>query len=190
MRALRSILLATATLVCAPVMALTFSASPAGTGPYKAWNKYTTPDPATAFVATGNVPGAALPINTVSYLAVLSGGEATVSTGGANAFGFLWGSPDAENLVTFATSSGIETFSGLDLGHLVHFPATSNRDYAYVLWAYGTAGQTIESVTFTSPVNASLHAFEVAAVPEPTTTVLMLGALGWMAGTARRRTRC
>jgi len=189
MKLLRNIVAAATAFAAVPAFALNFIAAPIGSGPYTAWDAFTTPDASTTFVSDRTVYGAKLPVNAITFLAVLAGGQATVSAWGASSFGFEWGTPDNDNLVTYHTSTGDVAFSGLQLYQLAHFPPpAANDDVAFAFWAFGDPGQTIDSVTFgfTGP---TLHGFEVAAIPEPATTALMLAGLGVLGLGARRRRR-
>jgi hypothetical protein len=122
-------------------------------------------------------------LNPGTFLVVNPTGEATINLGGASSFSFLWGSPDATNAISIATSSGVYNFTGLGL-----LGSTANSANANTQWSTFTAatGETLTSMKLTT----NQIAFEVAVanpVPEPETYALMLGGLGALAFVARRR---
>ncbi len=102
-------------------------------------------------------------------------------------FGFLWGSPDTYNTVSFYDGS---LLLGSFNGSVIQ-PPTANGDQTYARYfnAYAGAGEEITSVTFTSGSNAfetDNNAF-VSAVPEPETYAMLLAGLGPIAFAIRRR---
>jgi hypothetical protein len=107
---------------------------------------------------------------------------------GISYFGFLWGSPDAYNSVSFYSG---DTLLGRFDGSLVLVPPNGNQAFsAYANVATGP-GQWITKVRFDSSVNAfetDNHAF-VPAVPEPETYALMAAGLGLLMLAAWRRER-
>ncbi len=140
---------------------------------------FTTSTPALAMEVTGSVPNFYLqPMGSSgTYLEVATGGSATIDLGGATSFSFLWGSPDASNMINI---DGVNfTGSGL-LG------ATANSSNANTQWVTVTDETGMTSFTITT----GQIAFEMAVaapVPEPETYALMLAGLGAMAFVARRR---
>lgn len=102
-------------------------------------------------------------------------------------FGFLWGSPDTYNTVSYYDGTQLlGSFNGS-----VIQPPTANGDQSYSKYfnAYAGAGEVITSVTFTSGSNAfetDNDAF-VSAIPEPETYALLLAGLGPLAFAIRRR---
>jgi hypothetical protein len=140
---------------------------------------FSTPTPALAYVTSGSVPNVNLqPLgSTGTYLAVATGGEATIDLGGATSFSFLWGSPDATNKITI---DGVD-FTGLGL-----LGGTANSSNVNTKWVTVTDESGMSSFKITT----GQIAFEMAVaapVPEPETYALMLAGLGAMAFVARRR---
>jgi len=101
-------------------------------------------------------------------------------------FGFLWGSPDAYNKVTFFSGG---TQLGSYTGQDAWLPANGNQSVSKYFNVYTNGGPYITSVVFTSGGNAfetDNHSF-ITAVPEPETYAMMLAGLGLMGFIARRR---
>ncbi len=104
----------------------------------------------------------------------------------ASYFGFLWGSPDTYNYVSFYNGSQL---LGSYNGSAIKVPANGDQTYARYFNAYAGAGEVITSVVFTSSTNAfetDNHAF-VSAIPEPETYAMLLAGLGLLSVHARRR---
>lgn len=100
--------------------------------------------------------------------------------------GFLWGSPDNYNTVSFYNG---DTLLGSFTG-----PAPGNGDQSASSYfnAYAGAGEQITSVKFASTLNAletDNFAYSVTAVPEPESYAMMLAGLGLMGAIARRRSQ-
>lgn len=104
-------------------------------------------------------------------------------------FGFLWGSVDDYNTITFYTPTKTYAFTGQDIANLnvPGFPANGNQSISGFLNAYDDVGFT--KITFTSTSNAfetDNHAY-ITAVPEPESYAMMLAGLGLMGFVAKRR---
>ena len=135
---------------------------------------------------------AARPVgSTDNYLSVgnsgTSSGPTTLTfTKGLSYFGFLWGSPDAYNQVTFWNGN---TQLGSYNGSAVLAPPNGNQSFSSFFNVSTLGNDVITKVTFASSGMAfetDNHAF-VTAVPEPETYAMMLAGLGLMASIARRR---
>ena len=140
-----------------------------------AWNsEYTSPTfDSGAYLAVGD----ASPTSTVTF----------GSGRGASYFGFYLGTPDSYNSVTFNGSDGSSvTFDGA----LLSAYSASTTGGAYYLGVFSTAGTNFTSIVFQSNGNSmetDNHAFVLAPVPEPETYAMLLGGLGLIGFTARRR---
>jgi hypothetical protein len=115
-------------------------------------------------------------------------GVVTLAGDGVKYYGFLWGSSDAYNGVTFSLSNGQDvTISGSQV------PAgqgwnTVSRFFNF----FADENETIMRVSFASDQNAfetDNHAYSVTAVPEVETYAMMLAGLGLMGTIARRRNK-
>lgn len=169
--------------------ALSFGQSIAGAGVYVAPD-FSTSSPTLAYVATDSVTNIRLaPLGASgSYLALSNGGMATVDLGGASSFSFLWGSPDVYNLFTVLTSTGTESFGGLDLQSLFGVSANGDNAGTRLFSIAGAPGQTLTSITFASEGNA----FELAVaapVPEPDKYAMLLAGLAIVLFVGRRLSR-
>jgi hypothetical protein len=101
---------------------------------------------------------------------------------GVQYFGFLWGSPDGYNHVSYYDGDALlGTFDG----SAILVPPNGDQTFSAYLNAFAEPGETITRVTFVSTNNAfetDNHAF-VSAVPEPAALALLgiaFGALGLM----------
>ena len=150
---------------------------------------FSTATPTLASVESDSVLNLRLaPLGSVSsFLVVGPNGSATIDLGGVSSFSFLWGSPDLFNSLSIATSTGIETFSGLDFQSMFGLAANGSNANTRVFSIFAGAGQLLDGVTFDS----SGIAFELAVVSplaEPQAHALMLAGLliviylGWRAG--------
>lgn len=108
-------------------------------------------------------------------------------TSGVQYFGFLWGSPDAYNHVSFF--NGNELLGKFD-GSAILIPPNGDQTFSAYFNAFAGPGQSISKIVFTSTNNAfetDNHAF-ISAVPEPSTVALLGAALGaFVIGRRRKR---
>jgi hypothetical protein len=107
---------------------------------------------------------------------------------GVSYFGFLWGSPDAYNTVSFFDGDNL---LGSFTGAAILIPPNGDQSYSRYFNAFAGAGELITRVTFSSGQNAfetDNHAF-ATPVPEPETYAMMLAGLGLLAFTRTRRRR-
>jgi hypothetical protein len=105
---------------------------------------------------------------------------------GLSYFGFLWGSPDAYNTVSFYDGS---TLLGSFNGSAILAPPDGDQRYSRYFNVFAGQNEAITSVKFESTSNAfetDNHAF-VAAIPEPEIYAMMLAGLGLMGFVAGRR---
>jgi hypothetical protein len=178
MNFLKSLFTVAALVATVGANAQSFSFSAPVDGDYAA-PIFTTATPALAMEVTGSVPNLYLqPMGSSgTYLAVSTGGSATIDLGGATSFSFLWGSPDQTNKITI---DGVD-FTGLGL-----LGGTANSSNVNTKWVTVTDESGMSSFKITT----GQIAFEMAVaapVPEPETYALMLAGLGAMAFVARRR---
>ncbi len=137
---------------------------------------------------------AARPVGAVDNYYSLGDSGVQVGTGsvtftsGLSYFGFLWGSPDGYNTVTFW--NGNTQLASFD-GSIVKQPADGNQSYARYFNVFTQGAEQITRVTFASNGNAfetDNHAF-ITAVPEPETYAMLLAGLGLMGVVARRKNK-
>jgi hypothetical protein len=135
---------------------------------------------------------AARPVGAIdNYLSVgnsgtSSGPSSLTFSQGLSYFGFLWGSPDAYNTVTFWNGS---TQLGSFDGSAVLTPPNGDQSFSSFFNVSATGGDLITKVTFASngmAFETDNHAF-VTAVPEAETYAMMLAGLGLMGAVVRRR---
>jgi len=118
-------------------------------------------------------------------------GKVTFSTA-VKYYGFLWGSPDTYNNVTFSilnTASNVASVVTVN-GAASPMPGNGNQAFSAYLNFFAGADETITGVSFASSGNAletDNHSFSVTAVPEPETYAMMLAGLGLMGAIVRRR---
>jgi hypothetical protein len=118
-------------------------------------------------------------------------GQVTFSTA-VKYYGFLWGSPDSYNDVTFSlVDTGTKHTSQVTVnGAIKPLPGDGNQAFSAYLNFYAGANENITGVRFASSSNAletDNHSFSVSAVPEPKTYAMLLAGLGVMGAIARRR---
>lgn len=150
-------------------------------------------------IVSGNSSGvyAAPPGDLSHYLTVGPSTPATATFGGAGAsyFGFLLGSPDAYNSISFTDSKGlVTTLTGSQLvtGTIPPINADGNQGNQLYFNVWSSAGTTFKSVTFNSTsyaMETDNHSFILAAVPEPETYAMLLAGLGLVGFAARRRAK-
>ncbi len=120
-----------------------------------------------------------------SPLAQTGPGEVQFSSG-LKYFGFLWGSPDTYNTVSYFNGS---TLLGSFNGTAAYGPSNGDQSIGRYFNAFAGAGEQITRITFSSTTNAfetDNHAY-IAAIPEPETYAMLLAGLGLMGFVARRR---
>lgn len=135
---------------------------------------------------------AARPVgSTGNFLSVGNSGNSSGPTTltfaqGLSYFGFLWGSPDAYNQVTFWNGN---TKLGSFNGSAVLAPPNGNQSFSSYFNVSATGGDVITKITFASSgmaFESDNHAF-VTAVPEVQTYAMMVAGLGLMGAIVRRR---
>ncbi|MBC7917157.1 MAG: PEP-CTERM sorting domain-containing protein [Rhodoferax sp.] len=108
-------------------------------------------------------------------------------TAGLSYFGFLWGSPDTYNTVSFYNGA---TLLGSVLGTAVLPPGSGDQSASTYFNFFAGPNEQITRVTFSSNQNAfetDNMAFIAAPVPEPETYAMLLGGLGLISLVLRRR---
>jgi len=107
---------------------------------------------------------------------------------GVGYFGFLWGSPDAYNKLSFY--DGNQLLGTFD-GSAVLVPPNGNQAFSKYFNILAGPGEKITKIIFASATNAfetDNHAF-VSSVPEPEIYAMMAAGLGLVSFVARRRSR-
>jgi len=105
---------------------------------------------------------------------------------GLSYFGFLWGSPDTYNTVSFYNGN---TLLGSFNGSAVLNPANGNQAVGKYFNAFAGIGEQITHVKFASTGNAfetDNHSY-VSAVPEPETYAMLMAGLGLLGFMAKRK---
>jgi hypothetical protein len=105
---------------------------------------------------------------------------------GLSYFGFLWGSPDTYNTVSFFNGN---THLGSFTGSAVLNPANGNQSVGKYFNAFAGVNERITRVTFASTTNAfetDNHSF-ISAVPEPETYAMFMAGLGLLGFMAKRK---
>ena len=101
-------------------------------------------------------------------------------------FGFLWGSPDSYNTVSFYDGSQLLASYN---GSAIKVPPNGDQTYARFFNVFADQGEQFTKVVFGSTSNAfetDNHAI-VSAVPEPETYAMLLAGLGLLGWHSRRR---
>lgn len=145
-----------------------------------------------AVYTSGSPNVAAEPVGTTgSFLAAgpdSGGGAAAVLTfvNPVTSLGFLWGSPDTYNSLTFTTNTGAtKNFQGF------YAPGTGDQNLSAYFTFTADPGQLIKSVSFSNVPSQNafeVSNFSVSAAPEPATWGMMIIGFG-AAGIAMRRSR-
>lgn len=127
------------------------------------------------------------PGTTSNYLAIQSGGSATLTTPVAlNRLSVYIGSPDSFNSIRFIGLNGYDvTLTGAELAA----GAFNGNQSVGRRMTYNFGGDQVTQVIFSSAENSfELDNIAVSAVPEPATWAMMIAGFG-MAGAALRRRR-
>ena len=146
------------------------------------------------------LPDAAIPYNATPVITTVgtwlaagptntnNGGGDAVLTLGASTTGvsFLWGSPDTYNSFVLATNVAEYSFGPSVFGPSVLL--NGDRNAAYYVNFTTSGGETISSLSFSSPGTNAIEIANVAVVPEPEAYGLALAGLSIVGfAMARRR---
>jgi len=118
-------------------------------------------------------------------------GTVTLSTP-VKYYGFLWGSSDIYNTVTFSVFNTLLGSTSYSLTGLDVPSGTGDQSISRYLNVFAGNDETITGISFSSTGNAfetDNHAYSVTAVPEVETYAMMLAGLGLMGTIARRRNK-
>ena len=114
------------------------------------------------------------------------GGDATLNLGaGTTGVSFLWGSPDTYNSFVLATNLAEYYVGPGAFGSSVLL--NGDRNAAYYVNFTTSAGETITSLSFSSPGTNAIEIANVAVVPEPGAYGLALAGLGVVGFAMTRR---
>ncbi len=178
------------TTIGAPDFMQTFGSGAANSTPFVAGPGETVSG--TVNLYNGDVSGEAVgPVNkTDNFLSILNGSYEISFAGGKRAITFLIGGLDAYNTVVlnFVGGGPSQTLNGRQIIGLSNVGAPDNSgESGLVRYDFAPSGPALSSIVFSS----SQAAFEIddiaAAVPEPSTWLMMILGFGLVGGALRRR---
>ena len=178
------------TTIGAPDFSQTFGAGAANGTPFVAGAGETVTG--TVNLYNGDVSGQAVgPVNkTDNFLSILNGSYEISFSGGKRAITFLIGGLDAYNsvVINFVGGGTPQTLTGREIIGLPSAGAPTNSgESGQVRYDFAASGPALSSIVFSS----SQAAFEIddiaAAVPEPSTWLMMILGFGLVGGALRRR---